>query len=144
MVDTRFAEADPLGSTRFYAVLLWLFAALGLLTASVGLYGLVSYSVGRRTHEIGVRIALGASLWRVRWLTIADVLTSVGAGIVAGLVATLWLSGLVASQLFRVAPQDPIVLALTVLCLVTVSGIAVVAPVRRATRIDPAEALRAD
>lgn len=144
MVDKLFAEFDPIGSSRFYALLLGLFAGVGLLTAAVGLYGLLSYSVSRRTHEIGVRIALGAGIARVRWLMIADAFVPVGAGMVVGLVAAGWLSRLIASQLFQVTPGDPATLVAIAMLFVVVSAVAVIAPVRRATRIEPAEALRTE
>jgi predicted permease len=144
MVSNLFAEFDPIGSSRFYTLLLGLFAGLGLVTASVGLHGLLSYSVSRRTHEIGVRIALGADIARVRRLMIADVLRPVVTGVAIGLVAATWLSRFVAAQLFQVRPHDPLVLGAIVMLFVLVSAVAAFVPVRRATRIDPAEALRTD
>jgi predicted permease len=143
-VNDLFARIDPIGPSRFYALLLGLFAALGLVTAAIGLYGLSSYSVSRRTQEIGLRMALGADMVRVRRLMIADVLAPVATGLVIGLATASWLSRFVASQLFRVTPHDPRILAAVMLLFIAVCAAAVVVPVRRATRVDPAEALRAD
>jgi predicted permease len=143
-VDHLFAELDPIGSPRFYAVLLGSLAGLGLLTAAVGLYGLLSYTVSQRTREIGVRVALGADRARVRRLVLRDAFGPVALGIGGGVVAALWLSKFLASQLFHVTPQDPTTFAMMVALLVIVSGLAVVAPVLRATRIDPVDALRAE
>jgi len=144
MVDSLFAEFDPIGSSRFYGLLLGAGAGLGLVMAAVGLYGLLSYSVSRRTREIGVRIALGAGMWRVRWMVVVEGVAPVAVGIAVGLVAGNWLSRLVASQLFQVKPHDPVVLGAIVMLFVLVCAVAAFVPVRRATRVDPAEALRTD
>lgn len=141
-VDGLFVERSPLGPVRFYATFLGLFAAIALLTAAIGLYGVLSYAVARRTYEIGVRIALGAGRTRVRWMMAGEVLLPVVAGLAAGIVAALWLSRFIASQLFQVAPRDPMILGAIVLFLVVVSAMAAVVPARRAVRIDPAVALR--
>jgi predicted permease len=144
MVDSLFAEFDPIGSLRFYALLLGAGAGLGLVMAAVGLYGLLSYSVSRRTREIGVRIALGAGMWRVRRLVVVEGLVPIAVGITVGLVAATWLSQLVASQLFQVKPHDPVLLGAIVILFVLVCAVAAFVPVRRATRVDPAEALRTE
>jgi putative ABC transport system permease protein len=141
-VDALFAERSPLGPARFHATFIGLFAATALLTAGIGLYGVLSYAVARRTHEIGVRIALGAGRTRVRWMMAGEVLLPVVVGLAAGVVAALWLSRFIASQLFRVAPRDPLILGAIVLLLVVVSTMAAIVPVRRAVRIEPAVALR--
>ncbi len=143
-VAALYAEFDPLGSPRFYAIVMGVFAGMALLTAAVGLYGLLSYAVSRRTREIGVRIALGADASGVRWLVIRDAVVSVGAGVAAGLLASLWLSRFIASQLFHVQPHDPLTLAAIVLLLLAVSGAAAFAPAYRASRVDPIDALRAE
>jgi putative ABC transport system permease protein len=143
-VEKLYAEFDPLGSPRLYAWLFGLFAGIALVTAAVGLYGLLSYAVGRRTREIGVRIALGADLSRVRWLVIRDALTPVIVGIGAGLVAAHWLSAYIAGELFQVEPSDPLTLGAVVLLLLAVAMAAASGPVYRASRVDPAETLRAE
>ena len=144
MVDNLFDELDPLAPTRFYMLLLGMFAAIALATAAAGLYGVLSYSVNRRTQEIGVRIALGADLARIRWLMITDVLRPVAIGMAVGLLVATWLSRFLASQLFRVPPHDPVVLGAIAILFILVSAVAAFVPVRRATSIDPAEALRTD
>jgi putative ABC transport system permease protein len=143
-VENLYAEFDPLGSPRLYAWLFGLFAGIALVTAAVGLYGLLSYTVGRRTREIGVRIALGADLSRVCWLVIRDALGPVIVGICAGLVASRWLSRFIASELFQVKPDDPLTLGTIVLVLLTAATAAASGPVRRASRVDPVETLRAE
>ncbi len=143
-VETLYEEFDPLGSPRFYAWLLGLFAGVALLTAAVGLYGQLSYAVGRRTREIGVRIALGADLSRVRWLVVRDALGPVIVGMCAGLVASRWLSRYLASQLFQTQSDDPLTFGAIVLVLLTTATAAASGPVRRASRVDPVETLRAE
>jgi hypothetical protein len=143
-VERLYAEFDPLGSPRFYAWLLGLFASVALVTAVVGLYGQLSHAVGRRTREIGVRIALGADLSRVRWLVVRDALGPVIVGTCAGLVASRWLSRYIASQLFQTQPDDPLALGAIVMVLLTTATAAASGPVRRASRVDPVETLRAE
>lgn len=142
--DGLYAEFDPASSPRFYAILLGILAALGLLTATVGLYGLSSYAVNQRRREIGVRLAMGADIRNIRRLVIVDALGPLAIGVAAGLIASLWLATLLASQLFHVTPRDPMSIAASVAVLVMASAIAVLIPMRRATRIDAAEALRAE
>ena len=129
------------GQTTFLASLLTVFAALALALAAVGVYGVMSYSVTERTHEIGIRLALGASGSRVRreivarglWLTIAAV--AVGWG------AAFGLGRAVRSVLFDVTPADPAALVGAAALLVLVSLAACYIPARRASRVDPAVAL---
>jgi putative ABC transport system permease protein len=143
-VERLYAEFDPLGSPRLYAWLFGLLAGIALVTAAVGLYGLLSYAVGRRTREIGVRIALGADLSRVRWLVIRGALAPVLFGIGAGLVAAHWLSAYIAGELFQVAPNDPLTLGAIVLLLLAVATAAASVPTYRASRVDPVQTLRAE
>lgn len=143
-VDALTAELDPASSAEFQAVVFSTFAGIGLLTAAVGLYGLLSYAVSRRTQEIGVRIALGADAGDVRMLVAREVLASVVIGILAGLAMTTWASSYIESHLFNVRPHDPLVLAAVVACLLLVCVAAAIVPARRATRIPPIDALRAE
>ena len=142
--DGLYAEFDPAASPRFYAVLLSTLAGLGLVTATIGLYGLSSYAVSQRTREIGVRVALGADRASIRRLVIVDAFGPLAAGIAAGLLAALWLSQFLASQLFHTTPRDPLTIAATIAFLMAACAVAIVVPVRRATRIDAADALRAE
>jgi predicted permease len=130
--------------SRFYVVLLGVFAAIALLLAAVGIYGVTSYSVSRRTHEIGIRIALGAEPARVVRLVVAQGtrVAAVGAGV--GVIAAFALTRLMSKLLYGVAPSDP---ATFVVVTVTLCGIGMLAsylPARRATRVDPLTALRAE
>lgn len=142
LVSQLYRTRDPGGATQFYAVVFGLFAAIGVLTAAVGLYGVLSYSVGRRTSEIGLRVALGSSRGRVSRLILADALAPVCAGVVAGLGAAWWSLPALERHLFRVDPRDPSLLISICALLFVVAAVAAVLPVRRATRIDPATALR--
>ncbi len=144
MVETLSAERDPTAPARFYALLFGVFAGLAVLTAAVGLYGLLSYSVSRRTREIGVRIALGASVSSVRRLVLRELSVPVAGGIVVGLFVSSQLWVYLGSRLFQVEPGEPTVLAAVVAFFLVVCAIAALVPVRRATRIDPAEALRTE
>ena len=143
-VEDFVRELDPLGSPRLYAVLMGTLAGLGLLTAAVGLFGLLSHAVSQRTREIGVRIALGAGASRVRALVIRTALVPLAIGTPAGLVASIWLSRLLASQLFHVTPHDPVTFAIVTAVLIVACAIALVVPTIRATRVDPVDALRAE
>jgi putative ABC transport system permease protein len=143
-VDRLFQTGHPGAATRFYAALFGLFATIGVMTAAVGLYGLVSYAVSRRTPEIGIRVALGSSSAGVRRLMLAEALAPIAAGVAAGLVATWWATPLLVPHLFRVDPRDPWILAGIVVVFLAVGTAAVAVPVRRAMRIDPAAALRVE
>jgi putative ABC transport system permease protein len=144
MVDTLSAERDPTALARFYALLFGVFAGIAVLTAAVGLYGLLAYSVSRRTREIGVRMALGASVANVRRLVLRELSMPVAGGILVGLFVASQLAAYLRSRLFEVEPGEPMVLAAVVAFFLIVSALAALVPVRRATRVDPAEALRAE
>lgn len=141
-VDRLFAEFDPFGASRFYAVMLSALAVLGLLTAAVGLYGLMSFAVRQRTHEIGVRIALGADPRSVRRLIAGDAIWPVSIGLAVGVLVAGWFSKFLASQLFHVSPHDPVTMAAVVGVLLLVCLFSVLAPVRHATHTNPVDALR--
>jgi putative ABC transport system permease protein len=127
---------------RFNVRLLTAFAALALILAAAGIYGVVSYSVARRAHEIGVRMALGAGRWQVLRLVLRQGLVITLIGVVAGAVAALFLTRLLASFLHDVSPTDPLTFATVSILLVSVALIACYVPARRAIRVDPVETLR--
>ncbi|MGB2592879.1 MAG: ABC transporter permease [Candidatus Acidiferrum sp.] len=136
--------ADSLAQQRFNMLLLGLFAALALVLAAVGIYGLMAYAVSQRTHEIGVRIAIGAQPRDVLRLVVGEGAKLALCGIAVGIVAGLLLTGVMASLLFEVTPTDPATFAV-VSALLTVVGLAAsYIPARRATRVDPMVALRHD
>jgi predicted permease len=129
---------------RFSALLLTLFGVVALLLAAVGVYGVLSQAVAQRRTEVGIRMALGADRGSVRGMVLADGLKLVGVGLVLGTVAALLFSGALSSQLFGVDPRDPRVYAPVVLTLLGVGVLASLLPAWRATRVDPAIAMRAD
>ncbi|HEV3218449.1 MAG TPA: ABC transporter permease [Candidatus Acidoferrales bacterium] len=134
--------ASSLKSRRFDAILLALFGAIALLIATVGVYGVISYSVAQRTNEIGIRMALGATRGRVMGMVLGQGLRLALAGVVVGLAASFWLTQLLRELLFGVKPTDP---ATFIGVSVVILGVALAAcwiPARRATRVDPIIALR--
>jgi putative ABC transport system permease protein len=126
----------------FDAVLLSIFAALSLILAAVGLFGVLSYIVAQRTSEIGVRIALGAQREQVMRLMLADGLRPAVIGLVLGLVVSAGVTRLIQSLLYGVAPFDPVVFLAVSLALLAVAAIACLIPAWRASRLDPIDALR--
>jgi predicted permease len=127
---------------RFFVLLVTVFAALGVLLAALGIYGVISYSVTRKTQEIGVRMALGASMGRVQREVLAGTLRLAVAGIVLGTAASLGAARLIASLLFNTSPWDPVTYISIGLGLVGVALISGYLPALRASRIDPMVALR--
>ena len=118
------------------------FGVLALVVACVGLYGVLAYGVARRTREIGVRIALGASRGGVQWMVLRESLVLLGLGFALGVPAALAATRLVASMLFGLTPADPVTMAASLLVMVGVSLAAAFVPARRAARVDPMVALR--
>jgi putative ABC transport system permease protein len=133
---------DALAPQRFSAVLLSLFAGLAMLLAAIGLYGVISFAVARRTHEMGVRAALGATRAAVVRLVLREGAAMAGAGIALGLAAAAVLSRLLTSQLYGVTPGDPLTFAAVPAILALVALLASYLPARRAARVSPMVALR--
>ena len=140
----RAQVADSFGSSRLAAQFVGFFGLMALLLASVGLYGVVSQTVARRTTEIGVRLALGAQPADVLWMIFRDTIALVAVGVMVGLPVSFGAARLIASQLFGLQSVDLMSLALSAATLVTVAAIAAAVPARRASRVDPMFALRAE
>jgi predicted permease len=127
---------------RFEAALIGAFALAALLTASIGIYGIISHSLTQRANEIGIRIALGAVPRQIHALVLGEVLRPVGVGLLAGVVGSLLIGRAIASLLFEVRPSDGVTLASVVLMLVVTAALAAWIPARRATQRDFVGALR--
>src|SRR5438067_6377756 len=141
---TTQAEAveGRLAQERLFAQAYVLFGLLALALASIGLFGVMSYSVARRTNEIGIRMALGARRADVVSLVMKESMTMVGVGVVIGLAGAFGASRFVATLLFGLAPTDPLTIGLAVSVMIVVSAFAGYLPARRAARVDPMVAIR--
>jgi putative ABC transport system permease protein len=147
VVEVRSMERileDQVAPRRFISLLFAVFAALALVLAAVGLYGVLSYSVSQQTVEIGIRAALGATGGNIGSLVLLRGARLVGLGLLAGLGAALLAGGLVAGLLFGVTPRDPATFAAVSVFLIAVALVAVAVPARRAARLDPLRALRSE
>jgi ABC-type antimicrobial peptide transport system permease subunit len=129
---------------RFSAALLALFAAVALVMAAIGVYGVMAYGAAQRTREIGVRVALGATRGQVLRLMIRDGVFVVTAGLVVGLMAAVWLARTLTGMLHEVTPADPVALVPVAALLASVGLLAAYLPARRATRVSALDALRTD
>ena len=133
---------ESMAERRFAMLLLGLFALVALFLAAVGLYGVVSYTVGQRTQEIGLRMAIGAAPSQVLGMVVGGGMKLAALGVVIGIAASLALGTYVASLLFGVTPFDPASYAVTAIVLLAVAAFACMVPARRAMRVDPIIALR--
>ncbi len=133
---------ESMASARFNMILMTIFAGVALMMASIGLYGVISYSVSQRIHEIGIRMALGASRSRVLSLVLSNGMTLALIGVGLGVAVAFGLTRLMASLLFGVSPTDPLTFILISLILTGVALVACFVPAYRATRVDPMIALR--
>ena len=131
-----------LHTRRFNLILIGIFAGSALLLAVAGIYGVLAYAVARRTREIGVRIALGASTGNVLGLVLGQAMATALMGVGAGILGSFILTRLMQSLLFEISPTDPLTFASVALLLLLVAALAAYLPARRATRVDPTIALR--
>ena len=141
-VESRFAE--QLAAPRFNTILLGLFAALALVLAAIGLFGVLSYAVAQRTREIGIRVALGAQTRDVRALVVRQGMLPALVGLGLGAVAALFATRLLASLLYGVAPTDATAFVAAAVVLTVTAFAACYLPARRATKVDPLTALRSE
>ncbi len=138
-------DAQVAGNFRRDRLLAWLatsYGLLALLLSAIGLYGVTSYAVSRRVHEIGIRMALGADRRRILWGVARGALIQVTVGAVIGLPIALWAGGLIAAGLYEVSARDPFVLGAATALLIATAVAAAVVPARRAASVEPTQALR--
>jgi putative ABC transport system permease protein len=136
--------ADSVGRERFFALLLSIFAGVALVLSAVGLYGVIAYAVSQRTHELGVRVALGATADGLSRMVIREGLILTGIGVVVGGVGAIATARFLEALLFGVNARDPLTLVSVVAVLTLVAVLASWLPARRAARVDPLVAMRGD
>ena len=136
--------ADSVAQPRFTTVLLASFASIGIILAGIGIYGVMSYAVTQRTHEIGIRMALGAERQYLIQMFVKETLVLLMVGIVCGLGVAFVATRLMRGVLFGVTPTDPITYAVSAVAVIVAGLAATYRPVRRASRVDPLIALRHD
>jgi putative ABC transport system permease protein len=134
--------AESIEEPRFLALLVGVFAALALVLAAIGIYGVLSYAVSQRISEIGVRLALGAGRRDVFSLIVKDGLRLTLAGVVIGVVTSLLVAPALSTLLFDVKPVDPLTFVIVVVAILGVAACASIIPARRGMRVDPLAALR--
>jgi putative ABC transport system permease protein len=134
--------AQSIWQERFFTTVVTGFGALALVLAVVGLYGVMAYSVSRRTHEMGIRMALGASAGEIRKMVLSQSARLVAVGLALGTVAAVFLTRLLKAQLYEVSPSDPVTFTAVVGLLAAAAMIASYLPARKATRVDPMLVLR--
>jgi putative ABC transport system permease protein len=135
---------QPFARPRFYTLLMTGFGATGLLLSAIGLYGVIAATVRQRRREIGIRLALGAEARHMRRLVLVEGVALVTAGVLAGLLASVFATRALRSLLFGVHPLDPVALAGAVAGVMLVAAAALVLPLRATGRVAPADVLRAD
>jgi ABC-type antimicrobial peptide transport system permease subunit len=133
---------ESLSRQRMIATLSVFFGILATLLAAIGLYGVMAYTVSRRTREIGIRVALGAGRGSLLSLVMREVVVLTAAGVAIAIPAAIALTGLLRGQLYGIAPSDPLSMALAALALISVALLAGYIPADRATRVNPITALR--
>jgi putative ABC transport system permease protein len=137
-------KVESVAGERFRSILMGVFAAVALLLAAIGLYGVISYSVVQRTREIGIRTALGANPGNIRGLVVRGAMTLTALGLVLGVAGALGLAQVLSSMLFNTGKYDPATFAAVAGVLVLVALLACLIPARRAMKVNPIEALRND
>jgi predicted permease len=135
---------ESLATTSFTLVMLGIAGAMAMMLGLIGIYGVISYTVSQRAREIGIRVALGAEPWALRWLFVRYGLALAGAGALIGLAAAAGLMRLMKSVLFGISPVDPLTYSAVPLVLVAATVLASYLPARRAAKVDPVETLRAE
>ena len=136
--------SDSVAQPKFYTTLLTAFGTLALLLAALGVYGVISYTVSQRTRELGIRIALGASRERVVRLVLGQGLALTAGGVTIGLAGAVWLTRLLSALLFGVQPTDTVTFGAVAIVLLGIASLASYLPARRAARVDPVIAMRAE
>ena len=136
----QFSYAEP----RFSLIILGVFAGIGLILSLTGVYSVIAYVVSQRTHEIGIRMALGASRGDVLWMVLRMGYRLIGTGLAVGLLASFVMTRMIAAQLWGVSPHDPATLIGVIVFLVTAGLAACYVPARKATTVDPIVALKVE
>jgi putative ABC transport system permease protein len=138
------AMADSAERPRFTMMLLVTFTIVALVLAAVGLYGVMTYTVAQRTREIGIRIALGATRRRIARAVVSQGVLLAATGVLIGLAGAWWATKLLTKMLYGIAPTDPLSFSIGAALLLATAVLACVVPTRRAIRVDPVIAMRAE